>query len=186
MKKNDARFENLIERYHDEIYRYLWRLLRSAGWSDSAMEAQDLTQDVFLRAYGAYGRLRSGSNHRAWLYKIATNRAYTALKRDRRTAAHTDASFDAIQQISAGNEQIPDHQVVSRERLAEVKQCIAALPPKQSAALVMRHVQGLTYAEVAEALDCSEDSARANVYQGLRRLRRELAEQEPGKGHKNG
>jgi RNA polymerase sigma-70 factor (ECF subfamily) len=186
MTKNAARFETLIERYHDEIYRYLWRLLRSAGWSDSAVEAQDLTQDVFLRAYRAYERLRSGSNHRAWLYKIATNCAYTALKRDQRDAKHTDASFDAIRQISASPEQIPDHQVVSRERLAEVQYHIAALPPKQGAALVMRHVQGLTYKEVAEALDCSEDSARANVYQGLRRLRRELAEQEPDEGHVNG
>jgi RNA polymerase sigma-70 factor (ECF subfamily) len=186
MQTPSTRFETLIERHHDEIYHYLWRLLNTAGWSDSATEAQDLTQDVFMRAYQAYGRLRSDSNHRAWLYKIATNRAYTALKRDQRNAAHTDASFDAIQQIPAGTEQTPDHQVVLRERLADVRRCIAALPPKQGAALVMRHVQGLTYAQVAQALDCSEDSARANVYQGLRRLRRELAEDESEKGHENG
>lgn len=181
-----TRFETLIERHHDEIYHYLWRLLNNAGWSDSATEAQDLTQEVFIRAYQAFGRLRSDSNHRAWLYKIATNRAYTALKRDQRHAAHTDASFDAVQQVPADARQTPDYQLALLETLEDVRRCIAALPPKQGAALVMRHVQGLTYTEVAEALNCSKDSARANVYQGLRRVRRELAEEEPEKGNING
>jgi DNA-directed RNA polymerase specialized sigma24 family protein len=48
------------------------------------------------------------------------------------------------------------------------------LPPKQGAAVMLRYLQGLDYPEIAQALDCSEDSARANVYQGLRRLRRDL------------
>ena len=61
------------------------------------------------------------------------------------------------------------------ETWARVRREIATLPPKQQAAVVMRHLQGLEYAEIAEALTCSETSARANVYQGLRRLRRALA-----------
>ncbi len=171
------RFEALIARHHDEIYRYLWRLLNSAGWSDSAIAAQDLTQEVFLRAYRAFGRLRHGSNHRAWLYKIATNCAYTALKRDQHQALHNEPLYNAVHRIPASAHQSPDHQVVLAETLESIRQCIAALPPKQGAAVVLRHVQGLSYAEIAQALDCSEDSARANVYQGLRRLRRELGDE---------
>jgi len=56
-----------------------------------------------------------------------------------------------------------------------IRQAIAALPPKQQMAVVLRHVQGLDYAAVAQALNCSQDSARANVYQALRRLRQMLA-----------
>jgi RNA polymerase sigma-70 factor (ECF subfamily) len=56
-----------------------------------------------------------------------------------------------------------------------IRRSIASLPAKQQMAVVLRHVQGLDYAEIAEALECSEDSARANVYQAIRRLRRELA-----------
>jgi RNA polymerase sigma-70 factor (ECF subfamily) len=168
------RFETLIERYHEEIYRYLWRLLHNAGWSDGAIEAQDLTQDVFIRAYQAFGRLRSDSNYRAWLYKIATNRAYTAMRRAQRKAQGTD-EFSEIHSLPAGADQSPDQQVALSETLNAVRQCIAGLPPKQEAAVVLRYVQGLKYAEIADVLECSQDSARANVYQGLRRLRRELA-----------
>jgi RNA polymerase sigma factor (sigma-70 family) len=55
-----------------------------------------------------------------------------------------------------------------------LRAAVDALPTKQRAALVLRHVQGLNYSEVAQALDCSEDSARANVYQAIRRLRSEM------------
>ena len=177
MTVKPVRFEALIERHHDEIYRYLWRLLNSAGWSDSAIEAQDLAQEVFLRAYRAFGRLRQGSNHRAWLYKIATNCAYTALQRERQRTQHNEPLNDEVHHVSAGVGESPDHQVIVNETLQTVRQCIAALPPKQGAAVTLRHVQGLSYAEIAQALDCSADSARANVYQGLRRLRSELGEQ---------
>ena len=175
-----VRFETLIEGYHDEIYRYLWRLLHGASQGDRALEAQDLAQEVFLRAYRAFGRLRRDSNHRAWLYKIATNCAYSALKRGqcqlRHSVAASAASPAAPLSIPDDAGQSPDGQLARDETLAAVRAAIAALPPKQQAAVVLRHVQGLDYAAIAQALDCSQDSARANVYQGLRRLRRELGE----------
>jgi RNA polymerase sigma-70 factor (ECF subfamily) len=169
-----VRFETLIEYHHDEIYRYIWRLLNSAGRSDRAVEAQDLTQEVFIRAYRAFGRLRHGSNCRAWLYKIATNCAYTALKRNQRYKEPLEIRLD---HIPASGSRSPDHQVVLDETLEAVRRSIAALPPKQRAAVVLRHVQGLSYSEIAQVMGCSEDSARANVYQGLRRVRGELADE---------
>src|SRR6516162_882337 len=75
------RFEELIERHHDEIFTYLWRLLGKDGLRDRAMDVEDLVQDVFLRAYESFATLRPNSNYRAWLYKIATHCAYTQLRR---------------------------------------------------------------------------------------------------------
>jgi RNA polymerase sigma-70 factor (ECF subfamily) len=171
----EVRFETLIERHHDEIYGYLWRLTNSSGQSEAGVEPQDLTQEVFLRAYQAFGRLRPDSNHRAWLFKIATNCAYTALERHGRQRHHSLDPLEAVHRIPASERQSPDRQVILNETLEVVRKEIAALPPKQQAAVVMRHVQGLDYATIAGALACSEDSARANVYQGLRRLRTTLA-----------
>jgi RNA polymerase sigma-70 factor (ECF subfamily) len=179
MIESPVRFETLIERHHDEIYRYLWRLLRSSGRSDGGDLAEDLTQDVFTRAFGAFERLRQDSNHRAWLYKIATNCAYTALKQEKRLLSSASID-DATHRVIAGAEQSPDHQVLLGEKLEEIRRSIYGLPRKQGAAVVMRHVQELSYPEIAEALGCSQDSARANVYQGLRRLRRELHEELQG------
>ena len=170
-----VRFETLIERHHDEIYRYLWRVLSGSGRPDPALEAQDLAQEVYLRAYRAFGRLRTDSNHRAWLYKIATNCAYSALKREQRRGQQQVDLLDEAHRIPTGEASSPEQQVMAGETWARIRREVATLPPKQQAAVVMRHLQGLEYTEIAEALSCSEDSARANVYQGLRRLRLALA-----------
>jgi len=168
------RFEMLIESYHDEIYSYIWRLLDSATNADGTVEAQDVTQEVFMRAYRTFERLRPDSNHRAWLYKIATHCTYTALRRGQRRVQHSATLEDEHEDL-ADPDPLPDQQAAQHETLATIRRIIAALPAKQQAAVVLRHVQGLDYAEIAKALDCSEDSARANVYQAVRRLRRELA-----------
>jgi RNA polymerase sigma-70 factor (ECF subfamily) len=164
-----TRFETLIDEYHDEIYRYLWRMLPGSGQAGVAT-ADDLAQEVFLRAYRAFGRLRADSNHRAWLYKIATNCAYTALKR-----AGREAEVEDLDRL-ASSDGHPESRAIERETSERLRLLIEELPPKQQAAVVMRYLQELSYAEIAQALACSEDSARANVYQGIRRLRRETAQ----------
>ena len=169
-----VRFETLIESYHDEIYSYVWRLLDSATNVDSTVEAQDVTQEVFMRAYKSFERLRPNSNHRAWLYKIATHCTYTALKRGRRRAQHS-VPLEGEHEDLADADPLPDGLAAQHETLAMIRRSIACLPAKQKMAVMLRHVQGLDYAEIAEALECSEDSARANVYQAVRRLKRELA-----------
>ena len=169
------RFEVLIERYHDEIYGYLWRLMENSYSADGRVDAQDLTQEVFLRAYKTYTRLRPDSNYRAWLYKIATNCAYTTLKREKRRSGI--AVWEEAHQLPADESQSPDRVAASNETMNAIRRAIGVLPAKQQAAVIMRHVQGLAYAEIAQALGCSEDSARANVHQAIRRLRRELKQE---------
>jgi RNA polymerase sigma-70 factor (ECF subfamily) len=169
------RFETLIESYHDEIYSYIWRLLDSAINADSTIEAQDLAQEVFLRAYKTFEHLRPDSNYRAWLYKIATNCTFTALKRGQRQARHSVPLDEDEHEGLADPGQSPDGLAGRHETWAMVRRIIAALPTKQQAAVMLRHVQGLDYFEIARVLGCSEDSARANVYQAIRHLRRELA-----------
>lgn len=173
-----VRFETLIDRHHDEIYSYLWRMMRSAGRTDGEQEAEDLTQEVFLRAYRAYARLRPDSNHRAWLYKIATNCAYTALRREKRHLHHDGALDDRAERLADSSDPTPASRVELNDALIQVQEAVATLPTKQRAAVILRHGQGLSYAAIARALDCSEESARANVYQGLRRLRSHLKENE--------
>lgn len=176
MAETLPRFEDIIETHHDEIYRYVWRLLDGAHRSEGAVEAHDLVQEVFLRAYRAYARLRPGSNVRAWLYKIATNCTYSAMRREHRGGA---AGLPLIDERDAqlDDADLPDAQFVIGQTLESVRQAITELPPKQRAALVMRYVQELEYDEIATALGCSEDSARANVYQAIKRLRVALAEE---------
>jgi RNA polymerase sigma-70 factor (ECF subfamily) len=122
-----------------------------------------------MRAYRAHRRLRPDSNPRAWLYKIATHTAFNALKRRKRSAAHhADVDLDHLP-----SDMNPTYE--RREQMRAVARAVEALPPKQRAALMLRQFQGLSYAEIASSLGGNEASARANVYQAIKRLRKALA-----------
>jgi RNA polymerase sigma-70 factor (ECF subfamily) len=157
-------FEQLAEARRAEILGYLRRLLGDPH------EAEDACQETLLRAYRAFARLPADANTRAWLYKIATNTAFNLLKRRHRERERTvDMDLDRLASAAT---------VDQRDDLRAVAHAVEALPPKQRAALMQRQFQGLSYAEIAGALGCSEASARANVYQALKKLRAALRDEE--------
>ncbi len=168
---HDIRFEDLIEAHHDEIHHYLWRWALTSEGSDPEADAQDLTQETFLRAFDAFERLRPGSNYRAWLYKIATNCAHSAWRKAGRTPLVLEAVAELLPDPASVT---PEQHALERGRAASLRLALANLPVKQQAAVTLRHLQGLDYDAIAAALACSEDSARANVYQGLKKLRQRL------------
>ena len=90
---------------------------------------------------------------------------------------------DDIEDGLADSAPIPEQEFEWNETREVLHHHIEALPPNQQAALVMRHLHGLDYAEIAVALNCSEESARANVSHALRRLRRELTESSSIEGY---
>ena len=166
------RFEELIEQHHDEIFAYLWRLLGSGGRRDGAMDVEDLAQEVFMRAYQGFADLRPNSNHRAWLYKIATNCAYTRLKQMKHRRDKLSSLQDATTEPGATS-----GTSISRKNMEKkMRALVNSLPAKQKACVTLRYLQELDYPEIAQILGCSQDSARANVYQAIRRLRLRLEE----------
>ena len=168
------RFEDLIERHHDEICAYLWRLMGPDGRRDGGMDVEDLTQDVFLRAYESFPGLRPNSNHRAWLYKIATHSAYTQLRRIK----HRRDKLSLLKH-SPVEPAIENNDPASRKYAEQkVRALVNSLPVKQKACITLRYLQDLDYPEIAQALGCSQESARANVYQAIRHLRLALEEKD--------
>ncbi len=162
-------FETLVDAYGGELFGYLWRLL-----GDEA-EAEDCLQDSYLRAYKAYPRTEP-DNLRAWLYKIATNAARTRQQRNGRQAGRQAE----LHEEHAPGEARVETQVLQRLNAEAVKAAVGRLPRQQQAALLLRKYQGLEYAEVAAALGCSEQAARAHVYQALKKLRAQFSEEDYG------
>jgi RNA polymerase sigma-70 factor, ECF subfamily len=160
------RFEQLIERHHDEIFAYLWRLMGKDGRHGS-LDVEDLTQDVFLRAYESFEGLRPNSNHRAWLYKIATNCAYTQL---RRMKLRRD-KLSSLKHSSPEQETASEVSSLHKHMEQTVRTLVNGLPEKQKACVTLRYLQDMDYPEIAQILSCSQESARANVYQAIHRLR---------------
>jgi RNA polymerase sigma-70 factor (ECF subfamily) len=158
-------FEAVMTAHHAEIYRYLRRVtFRSA-------EAEDLSQETFLRAFRAYRALPEDANVRAWLFAIATNLFRNSLRSaKRRRAAHDTIKGQGHENPGDG----PEGAAVFNEARAAVEGVIGTLPTKQRAAFVLRKVHELPYEEIAESLGCSVDSARAHVFQAFRKIRHRL------------
>jgi RNA polymerase sigma-70 factor, ECF subfamily len=158
--------EQLVRRYIDDVYRLTSRLL---GDRDLA---QDATQDTFVNALGALQRFRGASSFRTWLLRIATNAAHSA---GRRQVRRREVSL-----VSAENEAstAPDPALRAERRVEgeRAERVLARLPTKQRLAVALRTQQGLSYAEIALALDCSEGAARVNYHLGIKRLRELLNE----------
>jgi len=148
-------FGELLERHERELFAYALRL------SGQRADAEDLYQDTFLAAFRAWPPPRRG-NERAWLYKIATNRAIDRERRSRRIVANVDDLAIAA----------PDRADMT---LADLAGAIELLPAGQRAAFVLRKVQGLPYAEVAMALECTEEAARGRVSEALKKVKAAVA-----------
>jgi RNA polymerase sigma-70 factor (ECF subfamily) len=158
-------FEAVLETHHAEIYRYLRRV--TAGSND----ADDLSQETFLRAWRAYRTLDDGANVRAWLFTIATNLARNHF-RDERRRRNAQAQARAVRSEVDGAR--PDGEAVLNQTRARLDQVVAALPFKQRLAFVLRKIHDLDYEAIARNLGCSAETARAHVFQALKKIRREL------------
>jgi RNA polymerase sigma-70 factor (ECF subfamily) len=146
-------FGELIERHELEIFRYALRL------TGRRADADDVFQDTFLAAFRAWPPPRRG-NERAWLYRIATNKAIDQVRRRR---PHTQLEDMKDLRLAA-----PDRDGVTTLDLAAA---IRELPAGQRAAFVLHRVEGLPHREVAAALGCSEEAARARVHEATKKVK---------------
>jgi RNA polymerase sigma factor (sigma-70 family) len=150
-------FQTVFEAERTHVYRFL---LATAG----PVDADDCFQETWISALRAYPRLRRGDNIRGWLLKIAQNKAIDAHRaRGRRPLPVEDVPEPA-------STPAPAPSIEGDEGLWEA---VRELPPKQRTAVYCRAVLGMPYDELAELLDSSEEAARRNVHEGLKRLREE-------------
>lgn len=155
-------FDEAMRLHEREIMRFIARM---AGDREDAL---DLFQETWVRAYRAYPSLDCGDGLRPWLFRIASNLCRNRIRdraRRSRVIAENGASTDRAIGRSHARGASPDGVI-------DLRRAIDALPGKQGQAFVMRKVIGMEYGEIGAALGCSEISARASVYQALKKLRK--------------
>ncbi|MCD6518914.1 MAG: RNA polymerase sigma factor [Anaerolineae bacterium] len=157
--ERDAAFEQLFRAYQRPILNYLYRLLGDVS------QAEELAQDVFLRAYRALGRLSPEANRRAWLYRIATNAAYDHLRR-RKLIQWLPLLGKEEQELQAEGD--PEGTVVEREA---VQRALAQIPLKYRVPLVLFSVQGYSTKEIGEILGISEGAVKTRLYRAREKFR---------------
>ena len=151
-------FQSLLDVHGSDVYRFCVAMV-------GAVEADDCFQETWIAALRAYPSLRRADNLRAWLFRIAQNKAIDAHRaRSRRPVPVESVPEPAAPPPAAGG---------AEDRQPELWARVRELPPKQRTAVFCREVLGMPYAELALLLECSEDAARRNVHEGLKRLRKE-------------
>lgn len=154
-------FEVLVRRHEGRVYRVALRLLGSDA------DAQDATQETFVRAWRGLGRFRGESAISTWLFRIVTNRCLNVI-----VARRPVEGLDLDLPLVGGD---PAEIAEQRERFAAVARSVVSLPPEQRAALVLRDFEGLSYEEVAAALGVSVAAVKGRIHRARLSMLRETA-----------
>jgi RNA polymerase sigma-70 factor (ECF subfamily) len=141
----------------------------------SEADADDLLQEVWVRAIRRPPDAGPGSNVRAWLYRVATNVALDHMAKScRRQCALDGRRLELAPEPTSAPDDVL--QALSAQGRKRIREKVSLLPPKQREAVWLRWVEGRDYETIAARLSCSPESARANVYNGVKRLRLDLIE----------
>jgi RNA polymerase sigma-70 factor (ECF subfamily) len=157
-------FARLVERYWDSLYRWLYHLTRNRH------TAEDLVQETFLKAFRGLNRFQAGSNFRAWLFRIAHN----SYANQRRTAARV--RHNLADDIPARQES-PEDLAQTRESMAHLARAVSKLPPDFRAAFLLRIEEDLSFRQIADVLNLTEETARWRVFKARQKLLTMLAPQ---------
>ena len=158
----------LVRRAYEEHRDVIWRYLKSLGVE--AEEAQDLTQDVFVRLYIAVRRGEKIATPRAWLFTVASN---AALDRYRARARRTEAATEEAARLLLEHHRAtarPDTNLLESERASGFRAAMQLLSPQQRACVHLR-AEGLRYREIAEVLGVSVPAVSEFLRRAIRRLR---------------
>jgi RNA polymerase sigma-70 factor, ECF subfamily len=162
--RGDARaYRVLADRYLSAILRYTTRVLGDAH------DAEDATQETFLRLWQHANRYEPRAKLTTWLYRIAHN---VCVDRLRKRRDHRDADDDALGLAARGDR--PSGVLLHKELAAQVEDALAQLPERQRAAVVLVHYEGLTQEAAAQVLECSTEALESLLARGRRGLRAQL------------
>lgn len=160
---DEGAFSELVIRHRVAVYRAAWRV------SGNHAEADDLSQEAFVKAHRALGSFRGESQFRTWVVRIVMNLAFTA-----RQMRRPSASIDEVRALPAGGPPA-DRRLLG----TEVRAAVEALPPRQRQVLLLKVYEGLKFQEIADLAGISVGTAKATFFHAVRSLRSRLGAPAP-------
>lgn len=163
-QKGDKRaFGILVEKYHKKLTRLLARMVRDQS------EIEDIVQDSFIKAYRAINNFRGDSAFYTWLYRIGINTAKNHLvSLGRRPKAMNDVEIEDVENFEDGQElrnlETPENSMMTKEIVATVNDTIESLPDELKEAISLREIDGLSYEEIAELMQCPIGTVRSRIF----------------------
>lgn len=177
---DQAAFDEMVRRYWDRIYAMVHQLLRNPE------DAEEVTQDAFIRAHRGLGNFRGDSAFSTWLYQIATNLArnrywyWWRRKRDKTISFDQPVSEDndtPLSELFAAELETPEDATVTHEFVDRIAQGMEKLSPKHREILILRNVKNMSYEEIAEILGISVGTVKSRIARARESLRAKLGEE---------
>jgi RNA polymerase sigma-70 factor (ECF subfamily) len=167
---NRPAFDQLIDHYQGDIYRLIYYRIRSR------MDAEDLTQDVFVRAFRNIARIREPLKFRGWLFRIAINRVndYLRKKRVRSIFKSSDEGPD-LQPVATDFQEPPEalEQVLKKDFWRHIERIAKKLSKMEREVFMLRFLDNLNINEIAQILKKSESTVKTHLYRALAKFKKE-------------
>ena len=159
---DSAAFGLLVRKYQHRIVALIGRYV--ADWS----ECQDVAQEAFLRAYRAIGSFRGDAQFYTWLHRIAVNTAKNHLVASNRRPPTGDIDVADAEQFDSGirlrDNDTPERELMRQQMEQTVMRAVEALPEELRVAITLREVEGMSYEEIAEKMDCPIGTVRSRIF----------------------
>jgi RNA polymerase sigma-70 factor, ECF subfamily len=174
---DEAAYEELIERFQQPVYSLVQRLI------DNPADANDVTQDVFLKVFRNISQFRGQSTLKTWIYRIAVNEGHNRRRwfgRHRKPEVgleNNDDSGRSYVDCLSDSARSPFDLVLNEERRAAIELCLANLNPVFRSAVVLRDIEDFSYEEIADLLSVSLGTVKSRILRGREALRLSLTEQ---------
>jgi RNA polymerase sigma-70 factor (ECF subfamily) len=157
-----AAYDLLVIKYQHKIIQLVNRYVKDAS------EAQDVAQEAFIKAYRALGGFRGESAFYTWLYRIAINTAKNYLVSRARRSSDYQVDIQDAEQIENAPQlqgmETPERLLFNQEIIETIKTAIEALPEEMRVAIMLREFEGMSYEEIADAMDCPVGTVRSRIF----------------------
>jgi len=165
-------FDLLVLKYQHKVIKLVARLLRDPT------EAEDVAQEAFVKAYRALGSFRGDSAFYTWLYRIAVNTARNSIASRQRRPLDYEVELSESEQNNVAarlkHDDTPEATALSEEIRQTVNEAIGQLPEDLRTAIVLREIEGLSYEEIATAMDCPVGTVRSRIFRAREAIDRAL------------
>jgi RNA polymerase sigma-70 factor, ECF subfamily len=166
-------FDLLVLRYQHKIIKLIMRYVRDPA------DALDVAQDAFLKAYRALPRFRGDSAFYTWMYRIAINTAKNHLVAQKRRPVDFDLDLQDSEPFDAQHllkeTDTPEGLALSDELRRTVQDAIADLPPDLRTAIVLREMEGMSYEEIAQTMECPVGTVRSRIFRAREAIDKRIA-----------
>ncbi|HYP79386.1 MAG TPA: RNA polymerase sigma factor RpoE [Steroidobacteraceae bacterium] len=168
-------FDLLVRKYQHKVIKLVTRYLRDQA------DAEDVAQEAFIKAYRAIPQFRGDSAFYTWLYRIAINTAKNAIVSRDRSPIDFDLDLQNIEesnsmQLRLADAETPESLLQTEEIRDTVNRAIEALPEDLRTAIVLRELEGLSYEDIAQAMDCPVGTVRSRIFRAREAIDKRLSE----------